>query len=217
MYLSTHRDALVDVHYNSAIIGTNIMKGTNSMSLTKQAKILTESQQKQVLAVLASRRNAARNTLMFLLSVDAGLRAKEIALLEWTMVLGSDGEIAEAIRLEDRASKGKSGGVVFMSGRVQDALRALGGARKGVVLLSTRGDGMSAQVVVNWFWTLYRDLGFNGASSHSGRRTAITRWARKISSVGGSMRDVQALARHSSLAMTQRYIEVSEDAMKRVV
>ena len=187
------------------------------MSLTKQAKILTESQQRQVLAVLASRRNAARNTLMFLLSVDGGLRAKEIALLEWSMVTDSAGDISDAIRLEDRASKGKSGGVVFMSGRVQDALRALGGARKGVVLLSQRGDVMTAQVVVNWFWTLYKDLGFIGASSHSGRRTAITRWARKISSVGGSMRDVQALARHSSLAMTQRYIEVSEDACRRVV
>lgn len=54
-------------------------------------------------------------------------------------------------------------------------------------------------------------------SSHSGRRTAITRWSRKISSVGGSLRDVQSLARHSSLQMTQRYIEVSEDAMRKVV
>jgi integrase/recombinase XerD len=35
--------------------------------------------------------------------------------------------------------------------------------------------------------------------------------------VGGSLRDVQALARHSSLQMTQRYIEVSEDAMRKVV
>ena len=185
--------------------------------LTKQAKILTDNQQKQVLAVLASRRNSARNKILFLLSVDGGLRAKEIALLEWSMVTDSAGDISDAIRLEDRASKGKSGGVVYMSARVHDALRALGGARKGIVLLSQRGEGMSAQVVVNFFFTLYKDLGFIGASSHSGRRTAITRWARKISSVGGSMRDVQALARHSSLAMTQRYIEVSEDAMKRVV
>lgn len=185
--------------------------------LTKQAKILTENQQKQVLAVLASRRNAARNTLMFLLSVDAGLRAKEIALLEWSMVTDSAGDISDAIRLEDRASKGKSGGVVYMSARLKASLEAWEGTRKGVVLLSQRGDGMTAQVVVNWFAMMYKDLGFIGASSHSGRRTAITRWARKISSVGGSMRDVQALARHSSLAMTQRYIEVSEDAMKRVV
>ena len=38
-----------------------------------------------------------------------------------------------------------------------------------------------------------------------------------ISQVGGSMRDVQALARHSSLQQTQKYIEISPDAMKRVV
>jgi hypothetical protein len=30
------------------------------------------------------------------------------------------------------------------------------------------------------------------------------------------MRDVQALARHTSLAMTKRYIEVDTDAMVRV-
>ena len=62
---------------------------------------------------------------------------------------------------------------------------------------------MSAQVVVNLF-ELYRALGFDGCSSHSVRRTAIMRWARKVSSVGGSMRDVQKLAGHSSLQMTQR-------------
>jgi len=132
------------------------------------------------------------------------------------MVLGCDGEI-DAIRLENRVSKGKSGGVVFMSVRLKTSLEALEGDRKGVILLSQRGEGMSAQVVVNFFFNLYRDLGFIGASSHSGRRTAITKWAKKISSVGGSMRDVQSLARHSSLAMTQKYIDVSEDACRRVV
>ena len=56
------------------------------MALGKQAKILTEAQQKVVLSYLAGRRLAQRNTVMFLLSVDAGLRAKEIAALEWAMV-----------------------------------------------------------------------------------------------------------------------------------
>jgi len=79
------------------------------------------------------------------------------------------------------------------------------------------GTPMAAQVITNWFFRLYRELGYEGCSSHSGRRTAITNWARKISSVDGSLRDVQALARHSSIAMTQRYIEVSEDACRRVV
>jgi integrase/recombinase XerD len=87
----------------------------------------------------------------------------------------------------------------------------------GRVIKSQRGKPMAAQVITNWFFRLYRDLGYEGCSGHSGRRTAITTWARKISSVGGSLRDVQALARHSSIAMTQRYIEVSEDACRRVV
>lgn len=189
------------------------------MALGKQAKILTEQQQKAILAALASSSQAKRNTVMFLLSVDAGLRAKEIASLEWQMLTDAAGAITDTIRLEDRASKGKSGGVVYMSGRLHQAIVALSDtvSLEGAVLRSRTGVGMSAQVVTNWFFQLYKSMGFEGCSSHSGRRTAITRWARKISSVGGSLRDVQALARHSSLQMTQRYIEVSEDACRRVV
>ena len=189
------------------------------MSLGKQAKTLTETQQRIVLSHLASGRHAKRNTLMFLLSVDAALRAKEIASLEWSMLTDATGALTDQIRLQDRASKGRSGGVVFMSKRLHSACRkyALEHVLQGRVLKSQRGLSLSAQVVTNWFFNLYRELGYEGCSSHSGRRTAITTWARRISSVGGSLRDVQALARHASIAMTQRYIEVSEDACRRVV
>ena len=72
-------------------------------------------------------------------------------------------------------------------------------------------------VIVNLIRSWYLELGFEGCSSHSGRRTFITNAARKISLVGGSLRDVQALARHSSLSTTQRYIECDVDAQRRVV
>lgn len=189
------------------------------MALGKQAKTLTDVQQKAVLSALSAGRDAKRNVVMFLLSVDAGLRAKEIASLDWSMLTDASGMVSDAIRLEDRASKGRSGGVVYMSKRLLAAMQSLGDAqsRTGAVVKSRSGEAMTAQVVTNWFFLLYRKMGFEGCSSHSGRRTAITRWARKISSVGGSLRDVQALARHSSLAMTQRYIELSEDACRKVV
>lgn len=188
--------------------------------LGKQAKILSETQQRAVVAYLADKRHPERNIAMFLLSVDAGLRAKELAELEWSMLTDSEGNIADAIRLENRASKGRSGGVVYLSTRLEAALERLRDSQRvsgGNVIRSQCRASMSIQGVTNWFLQLYKELGFEGCSSHSGRRTAITRWARNISSVGGSLRDVQSLARHSSISMTQRYIEVSEDACKRVV
>jgi len=189
------------------------------MSLGKQAKVLTYAQEKAVIAFLSDSRKSERNIVMFLLSVDAGLRAKEIASVTWQMVTDSMNVLTNEIRLQDRASKGKSGGVVYMSARLAQALHELSEVENmsGNIIKSERGGSMSAQSVTNYFFNLYKRLGYEGCSSHSGRRTAITRWSRKISSVGGSIRDVQALARHSSLQMTQRYIEVSEDAMRKVV
>ena len=57
----------------------------------------------------------------------------------------------------------------------------------------------------------------DGCSSHSGRRTFITRAARRVSQVGGSLRDVQERTGHTSLAMTQRYIEGDTEAKRKLV
>ena len=145
------------------------------MSLGKQAKTLTDTQQRVILSHIASGRHSKRNTLMFLLSVDAALRAKEIASLEWSMLTDATGAIIDQIRLQDRASKGRSGGVVFMSKRLHSACKeyAQDQILQGRVLKSQRGLSLSAQVVTNWFFNLYRALGYEGCSSHSGRRTAI--------------------------------------------
>lgn len=189
------------------------------MSLGKQAKILNETQQKVILSHIDAGRHSERNRIMFLLSCDAALRAKEIAELTWEMLTDGEGNLTDEIRLQDKASKGRSGGVVYQSKRLQAAIRkyAEGQVMKGRVVVSQRGSGMTAQVVINWFYSLYRELGYEGCSSHSGRRTAITRWARQIHSVGGGITEVSRLARHSSISMTQRYIDVSVDACRKVV
>jgi site-specific recombinase XerC len=45
----------------------------------------------------------------------------------------------------------------------------------------------------------------------------VTKCAKNIIAAGGSLRDVQELAGHVSLATTQRYIEGDSDAKRRVV
>src|SRR6267142_86171 len=85
------------------------------------------------------------------------------------------------------------------------------------ILFSERGGGLSPATVRLWFHRLYTSLKMDGCSSHSGRRTFMTRAARRVSQVGGSLRDVQELAGHTSLAMTQRYIEGDTEAKRKLV
>lgn len=193
------------------------------MALSKQAKVLTAAQAHAVLVYLTTTRHSVRNKAIFLLSLKAGLRAKEIASLTWAMVTDAEGRLAQAIHLTDTASKGRSGRVIHMNKELKAALAELKAEadrhpRPSVyIITSERGPKTSAGVIVNKFAAWYRALGFSGASSHSGRRTFITNAARRISSVGGSLRDVQMLAGHSALSTTQRYIEAHEDAQRRVV
>jgi len=194
------------------------------MALSKQAKTLSKSQVDTALAYLTQTRYPIRNRVAFLLSVKAGLRAKEIASLTWDMVTTADGEIGHAIHLTNDASKGSNGGrVIAMNKELRVALADLMASsviKAGMPVITTernRTTGTSAQAVVNMFQGWFQVLGFSGCSSHSGRRTFITNAARKISTVGGSLRDVQMLAGHSNLSTTQRYIEADSEAQQRIV
>jgi integrase/recombinase XerD len=191
------------------------------MALGKQAKTLSKGQIEAVLAYLAKTRWPTRNRLIFLLSAKAGLRAVEIARLTWWMTNDPQGEIGRTICLQDSASKGRSGRMIPLNDEVRDALIEYRNevlSFTGPFVISTeRALSTSPQAIVNMFQRWYRHLGFVGCSSHSGRRTFITNAARKISTVGGSLRDVQVLAGHTNLQTTQRYIDANPDAQNKVV
>jgi integrase len=71
---------------------------------------------------------------------------------------------------------------------------------------------MTPVSIICWFARAFRAIGLEGCSSHSGRRTFITRAARLVHKTGGSLRDVQLLAGHRSIQTTQRYIDGDTDA-----
>ena len=192
------------------------------MALGKQAKVLNQKQVEALLHYVGGLRNGLRNQVIVLLSVRAGLRAKEIASLRWLMVVGADGEVGDAIHLTDSATKGRSGRIIPLNRQLRSVLITLYRSKANSdttahIIRTERADHTTAQAIVNQFRRWYQVLGLTGCSSHSGRRTFITNAARKIGTVGGSLRDVQTLAGHSSLQTTQRYIEGDSEARKLVV
>jgi integrase len=196
------------------------------MSLGKQSKVLTEKQIELMGNYLLNKRYGLRNKVIFLLSVKSGLRAVEISMLSWSMVVNPDGEVGDTINLTNKASKGNSGRVIPLNKHLKLALIELLDTEKctrkfdvntSYVIRTERSDHTNSQAIVNMFQKWYQEVGLVGCSSHSGRRTFITNTSRKIGLVGGSLRDVQFLAGHKNLQTTQRYIDFDTDSQKKVV
>ena len=63
-----------------------------------QAKTLTASEIEHLLNYINTRKYAARNRSMMLLTHLAGLRIGEVACLRWSDVTSSDGQVKDEIR-----------------------------------------------------------------------------------------------------------------------
>lgn len=162
---------------------------------------------------------------MILCSCGAGLRAKELASLTWRMVLAEDGRVAGVLTLPDHAAKKGAGGSIPLGKNVAAALETLrqfSAAKRPLqpddpIFISQKGgNAITRQGVVDLFRRIWAKAGI-AASSHSGRRYFATTAARSVSSVGGSLRDVQMLMRHASLQTTQLYISPNTKAQRDLV
>jgi integrase len=185
----------------------------------RQAKILSPIDVDDLLIFASCTRQPSRNRLIVLLAAKAGLRAGEIANLTWDMVVDGNGQISGVIELRDAIAKKGAGRLIPVHPDLRQALLAWREMTKGFgpVIRSERGKAMRPISIVIWFNRAFRNIGLKGCSSHSGRRTFITRAARLVHKVGGSLRDVQLLAGHRSIQTTQGYIDGDSDAQRKLV
>ena len=151
-----------------------------------------------------------QQTAMLLLSHRAGLRAMEIAALDWRHILDAAGGIADFIDLPALATKGKTGqGRVPMAADLRAALLKLAAQRrfprKGRIVVGDRGP-LSAHAVAQRINRLYERNGLD-ASSHSGRRGFATR----LAGSGLNAFQVQRAMRHSDISTTRLYVVVREE------
>ena len=185
-----------------------------------QAKTLTAADIEQLLNYINTRKYAARNRSMMLLTHWAGLRIGEVACLRWCDVTNTDGQVKDEIRLLPDMTKGRHARTVFVSAKLRAELQAYADHVKCVERSypffasqkSVRA-GFSANSLSQTFALLYAVAGLEGASSHSGRRTFLTNLANK----GTAIHLLKTLAGHRSIQTTAAYLYSSPSQLQAVV
>jgi integrase len=98
------------------------------------------------------------------------------------MVLDANGELGRTVALHDKAAKKGSGRSIPIHPQLAEALDAWAdqSMHDGHVITSERGGRMTALSIVIWFNRAFAKIGLKGCTSHSSRRTFITRAARLV-------------------------------------
>lgn len=203
---------------------------------TKKADTLTDQQFDKLMSeLLKTVRRPEVERVVFLLSYKAGLRAQEIAGLEWDRhLLDVDGKI-KAEEYMVPGSKGRAKRMRRPVIWISSDIGKYGASRqipmnktlhKAIVdLQKMEYDGKfvipsgykrassalksrahALTIRINRF---YDHMEYSKCSSHSGRRTFITQASRKANYAGCSLVDVQQLAGHKQLTTTERYIDTT--------
>lgn len=188
-----------------------------------RAAVLSPSQIRHAFRVARQRhRHAARAEAVLAMSIGLGLRAKELAGLRWADVYDEAGKVRAIVHLCAAYTKGGKTRDVFLS---SPALRKvlekygerdwLGSARASQAALfqSQKGGTMTAGSMARFLKALYAEAGISGASSHSGRRTLITRLAER----GIDLKSIAEIAGHTSIRTTAIYVQSNPKRLSRIL
>lgn len=164
-----------------------------------------------------------RDIAILCVSFYAGLRAMEIAALKLGDVLDQQGSLRSVITLRKAGTKSRKGGLAYLT---NPALRASliqhististadGKYSFDDPLFSTRnGSAFSPSSMSRHFSGIYSRAGFEGCTSHTGRRSL----ARNLNRAGVSIYNIQKILRHADIAQTVRYIDVDEDVLSGIL
>lgn len=191
----------------------------------KQARTLNDNELKLLLLYISTRKYAARDRAIVLLTYWAGMRIGEVAALTIKDVLAVDGTVKNEINLTAEQTKGKHSRTVVLADKLRkelldyllsrfskNELSALANSDvyNKSLFVTQKSEGFSANTLTYTMTMLYKHSGLYGCSSHSGRRTFIT----KLSSKSVPLKVLMEMVGHRNLQTTQRYIDVTSD-MKR--
>lgn len=191
----------------------------------KQARVLNEKELNLFLLYLSTKRYAARDRCMTLMSFYSGMRIGEIVATKVKDVLAADGSVRNEINLKAEQTKGKTGRTVVLADKLRKEILVYLQSRfktKDLTALANtkyydkplfatqKGESFSANTACYHFHMLYKSAGLDGASSHSGRRSFLS----SLSAKAVPLKVLMELAGHRQAQTTMRYVQVTQD-MKR--
>jgi integrase/recombinase XerD len=190
----------------------------------KQARTLNDKELNLLLLYINTRKHAARDKAMVLMTYWAGMRIGEVAATKIKDVLANNGTIKHEINLTAEQTKGKYSRNVVLNDKLRKEIQiylqtrfstkdltGINSAELNTALFATqKRAGFNANTACYHFHMLYKAAGLEGASSHSGRRSFLT----NLSAKSVPLKVLMELAGHRQAQTTMRYINVTSD-MKR--
>ena len=183
-----------------------------------KASVLNPQQHQDFLAFLATTRQAAQNKAIYLLGYRAGMRIGSIAGLGINDVLDRNGNLKEVVELRRDIVKGKRNYAAYLSHpELREALAEYLAERPETdvpnLFVSQQNTAFSANSLAHKMLRLYRKAGYEGASSHSGRRSFATNCIR----AGVDIVSLKTLMNHSSIQQTSEYVATNDEMLKKAV
>ena len=179
---------------------------------TGKSRVLTSSEFKRVVNMQKSNKHGIRNTCCLYISYFLGLRAKEIASLRISSFVDTSGNLKKEVLLKRNMTKNSVQRRCYLTNdKLKKIVTQYLEYRKSTssyhldapLVLSQKRCAFTPDTMQKLFGRMYRAVGLDGASSHSGRRTFAT----KLIENGIGIKNVQTLLGHKSIQTTTLYIQ----------
>ena len=186
-----------------------------------KARVLTSAEFKRVVKMQESNKHSLRNITCLYISFYLMLRAKEIANLTISTFVDKYGNLKNEILLKSNMTKGSKQRRVYLTNeKMRKVVSEYLEMRKKTntyhlespLILSQKNGAFTPDTMQKLFGRMYRQVGLDGARSHSGRRTGATR----LIDNGVGIRNIQVLLGHSQISSTIIYLQENPAVLGKI-